>query len=134
MFDVLEIESPSHPNKLYSFLSITYGLIADIDLESEKFRCCGAARFTLYGVYLLLCRRNYYASLFYAEENSVDKDFKYPSLKDELNTKYFKRESKNYAYFYGCCVPWVADFANVAPKSSPDDGACDLIVRNFVFK
>lgn len=128
LFDVLEIESASQVNKIYSFLSLTYGLIADIDLESEKLRSLGSARFTVYGMYLLLFRRNYYASLYYADETVIDKDFKFPSLSEELNLKYFKREAKNFAYFYACCVPWVADYINVAPKSLPDDGACDLIV------
>jgi diacylglycerol kinase family enzyme len=33
--DVLEIERMSSDKKLYSFLSVTWGMIADIDLESE---------------------------------------------------------------------------------------------------
>eukprot|EP01062_Namystynia_karyoxenos_P036040 TRINITY_DN2628_c0_g1_i1.p1 TRINITY_DN2628_c0_g1~~TRINITY_DN2628_c0_g1_i1.p1 ORF type:complete len:548 (+),score=174.48 TRINITY_DN2628_c0_g1_i1:90-1646(+) len=34
----------------YGFLSITEALIADIDIDSEGCRCCGAARFTAYAV------------------------------------------------------------------------------------
>jgi sphingosine kinase len=128
MFDLMEIESPSNPNKIYSFLSITWGIIADIDLESEKFRCCGSARFTLYGIYLLVCQRNYYGTIYYASEDAIDETFKFPSLSEELDPKYFKKESKSFAYFYACLVPWVADFAKVAPKSFPTDGFCDLIV------
>ena len=35
--DILEIESKTNDKKIYSFLGIAYGLIADIDLNSEKF-------------------------------------------------------------------------------------------------
>lgn len=31
----------------YSFLSVTWGLIADVDIESERFRALGNARFTV---------------------------------------------------------------------------------------
>ena len=34
---------------VYSFLSVFWALIADIDIESETCRCCGACRFDLYG-------------------------------------------------------------------------------------
>ncbi len=129
LFDIMEIESPSNPNKIYSFLSITWGIIADIDLESERLRFCGSLRFTIFGLYMLACQRNYYGTLYSASEDIIDKDFKFPSLNEELNPKYFKKESKNFAYFYACVVPWVADFLNVAPKSVPDDGQCDIIVN-----
>jgi diacylglycerol kinase family enzyme len=33
--DLLEIETISSQTKIYSFLSIAYGFIADVDLESE---------------------------------------------------------------------------------------------------
>ena len=28
-------------------------------------------------------------------------------------------------------APWVADFANTAPKKILNDGLCDIIVNNF---
>jgi len=34
--DIMEIESAKREKPIYSFLSITWGIIADIDLESEK--------------------------------------------------------------------------------------------------
>jgi sphingosine kinase len=33
--DIFEIETPSRDKNIYSFLSVAWGLIADIDLESE---------------------------------------------------------------------------------------------------
>ena len=34
--DIIEIETPSRVKNIYSFLSVAWGLIADIDLESES--------------------------------------------------------------------------------------------------
>ena len=50
--DLVLIQTPTF--NIYSFLSVTWGLIADIDFESEKLRSIGAARFTVYTVIRLL--------------------------------------------------------------------------------
>lgn len=44
----------------FSFLSQEWGLIADLDIESEALRCLGAARFDVYGAYRGLCLRKYH--------------------------------------------------------------------------
>ena len=36
--------------RLYSFLSVTWAIIADVDIESEKFRSLGGARFTVMAI------------------------------------------------------------------------------------
>jgi len=33
--------------RVYSFLLVTWGMVADVDIESERFRSIGSARFTL---------------------------------------------------------------------------------------
>ena len=33
--------------RLFSFLSLAWGFVADVDIESEKYRHVGAARFTV---------------------------------------------------------------------------------------
>jgi sphingosine kinase len=38
--DILEVETPSREKNIYSFLSVAWGLIADIDLESELYLIC----------------------------------------------------------------------------------------------
>lgn len=42
-----------------SFLSSSWGMISDIDFESEALRCLGSIRFTLWAVWALLRRRKY---------------------------------------------------------------------------
>nr|KAG5713410.1 hypothetical protein BaRGS_024958 [Batillaria attramentaria] len=43
--DLVLVQTPSQQH--YSFLSVTWGIVADIDFESEKYRNLGEARFTL---------------------------------------------------------------------------------------
>ncbi|KAI9479403.1 hypothetical protein LPJ78_004253 [Coemansia sp. RSA 989] len=49
----------------YCFLSVTWGLIADIDIESERMRWAGAARLDLYGTLRLMNLRYYGGRLHY---------------------------------------------------------------------
>ncbi|XP_033172353.1 sphingosine kinase 2 [Drosophila mauritiana] len=44
---------------MYSFLSVGWGLIADIDIESERLRSIGAQRFTLWAIKRLIGLRSY---------------------------------------------------------------------------
>ena len=40
----------SNLQNLLAFLSIGFGILADIDIESERLRSIGEARFTVYGI------------------------------------------------------------------------------------
>ena len=47
--DLVAVDTASG-KRLYSFLSIGWGLISDVDIESEKYRSMGNARFTLMAI------------------------------------------------------------------------------------
>ena len=51
--------------KVYSFLSLAWAIIADIDINSEAVRCCGPTRFTIWGVWRTIFMRQYFGSLRY---------------------------------------------------------------------
>jgi sphingosine kinase len=46
--DLVKVTTRS--NTFYSFLSIGWGLLADMDIESERLRFMGGFRFTVYGI------------------------------------------------------------------------------------
>ncbi|XP_031787619.1 sphingosine kinase 2 isoform X2 [Nasonia vitripennis] len=50
---------------LYSFLSVGWGLLADVDIESERLRAIGAQRFTLWSLARLIGLRTYKGSVSY---------------------------------------------------------------------
>ena len=63
--DLTEIEAEYKKEKIYSFLSIFWGVLADCDINSEVLRWMGSTRFTIWGIYRVLCIRHYSGSLYY---------------------------------------------------------------------
>ena len=63
-FDLFYVESTAMKPRV-GLLSLCYGIVADIDIESEKFRCMGEARFTFYALQRIACLRTYRAKLWY---------------------------------------------------------------------
>ncbi|XP_041641595.1 sphingosine kinase 1-like [Cheilinus undulatus] len=62
--DLVSIHLPSCP-RLFSFLSLAWGFVADVDIESEKYRHVGAARFTVGTLVRLASLRVYKGRLAY---------------------------------------------------------------------
>ncbi|XP_068607122.1 sphingosine kinase 1-like [Brachionichthys hirsutus] len=73
--DLVSVHFPSSP-RLFSFLSLAWGFIADVDIESEKYRHVGAARFTLGTLVRLVSLRIYKGKLSYlpATEDSISSE------------------------------------------------------------
>ena len=44
--------------RVYSFLSVTWAIMADVDIESEKYRSLGGARFTVGGLARILSKNS----------------------------------------------------------------------------
>jgi sphingosine kinase len=63
--DLTEIDAEYSKEKIYCFLSIFWGVLADCDINSEVLRCLGTSRFTLWGIYRVICRRRYQGSLYF---------------------------------------------------------------------
>ncbi|XP_029992488.1 sphingosine kinase 2-like [Sphaeramia orbicularis] len=62
--DLVSIHLSSSP-RLFSFLSLAWGFVADVDIESEKYRHVGAARFTVGTLVRLASLRVYKGRLAY---------------------------------------------------------------------
>ncbi|XP_029291181.1 LOW QUALITY PROTEIN: sphingosine kinase 1-like [Cottoperca gobio] len=62
--DLVSIHLSSSP-RLFSFLSLAWGFVADVDIESEKYRYAGAARFTVGTLVRLASLRVYKGKLAY---------------------------------------------------------------------
>ncbi|VVC27919.1 Hypothetical protein CINCED_3A011924 [Cinara cedri] len=57
---------------VFSFLSIGWGFIADIDIESERLRMLGSPRFTIWSIAKLIALRSYPARLSYCKINNLE--------------------------------------------------------------
>ncbi|XP_059615021.1 sphingosine kinase 2-like [Phlebotomus argentipes] len=67
--DLVRVETKSQI--MYSFLSIGWGLISDIDIESERLRAIGGQRFTLWSVHRLISLRTYQGRVSYLPASQV---------------------------------------------------------------
>ncbi|XP_067093330.1 sphingosine kinase 2-like [Osmerus mordax] len=56
---------PAPPRRLFSFLSVAWGFVSDVDIESERYRGLGSARFTLGTLVRLASLRSYKGRLSY---------------------------------------------------------------------
>ncbi|XP_072378105.1 sphingosine kinase 1-like [Diabrotica undecimpunctata] len=61
--DLVRVETTSQI--VFSFLSVGWGLLSDIDIESEKFRILGGQRFTIWSLARLIGLRSYGGKLWY---------------------------------------------------------------------
>jgi len=69
--DLFRLQSPT--KTYFGFLSVTWGIMSDVDIESEKYRKLGAIRFTLGALQRILGLRHYRAKFSYLPcENKVE--------------------------------------------------------------
>ena len=96
----------------WSFLMFAWGLVADIDIESERFRWAGDARFTLSGVTRLFNLRAYRARLDYLPVAAADDGWR--SVEADFHS------------VLAMNVAWQSADTFFGPHASPNDGAIDL--------
>jgi len=104
-------------NKVYSFLSFVYGLMARVDIESERFRYLGNSRFYLYGVYAIAKLKTDRARITYSETTN-----KLPELEEELKGEEWKQLEDSFAYFAIQNIPYLDGTSKGAPLADFDDG------------
>ncbi|CAN8325504.1 unnamed protein product [Cochlearia groenlandica] len=132
--------------KFFSVLMLAWGLVADIDIESEKFRWMGSARFDVYGLQRVICLREYNGRILFVPAPgyeshgqpgscSVDKEscFNDNALgyqgPDSKHEDLEWREIKGpFVSVWLHNVPWGAENTLAAPDAKFSDGFLDLIV------
>ena len=59
-----DLSAPT-PRTIYSFLSVAWGIVSDADIESERLRALGGARFAVMGLFRIIKLRTYRGRLTY---------------------------------------------------------------------
>jgi len=72
--DILKLTSDDRTDPIYSFLSVSWCMLADIDIESEKIRWMGNTRFYVWAMLRVMKLRRYRAVLSYLGEDVTHKD------------------------------------------------------------
>ena len=62
LIDITKLSLEYEPKPIFSFLSVSWAVIADCDINSEVIRSLGSARFTLWGVWRVLALVRYEAT------------------------------------------------------------------------
>ncbi|XP_052070628.1 sphingosine kinase 1-like [Mytilus californianus] len=107
--DLVLLQTPT--DQIYSFLSVAWGIIADIDYESEKLRSIGSTRFTLYTIMRILKLRTYRARVSFLpvsdqklkENGKSSKTVKFPRPRRyTIFSNDSNQEALNSVYNVGC--------------------------------
>ncbi|XP_017978728.1 PREDICTED: sphingosine kinase 1 isoform X1 [Theobroma cacao] len=140
--------------RFFSVLMLAWGLIADIDIESEKYRWMGSARLDFYALQRLLHLRHYNGCVSFVpapgfedygeptgyhgeptseksptEENSVKTQrHGYHGSDFKLENKHWRTISGPFISVWLHNVPWGSEDCMAAPKAKFSDGCLDLII------
>ena len=68
--DLIRVRQPDIPDR-FCFLSVNWGLVSDVDFESERYRFMGGARFTVGAVVRIINLRFYKAKLLYLPADQI---------------------------------------------------------------
>ena len=98
---------------VHSFLSVTWGFIADVDIESEVCRCCGLFRTDAYGLWRIIRLRRYQGRFEWRGEN--------PGCKEG-----------EFTLFMAVNLPYIGENIKAAPLACPDDGKNDIVLMGNV--
>lgn len=113
-----------------AFLALSWAMISDIDIESEKLRCCGGFRFTLWTVWRLLRLRRYRGTVRYwpPEAGELPRGPP-PSLAEPLpQEEKWRSLSGDFMVVWAMNLSKGASDALVVPDARPGDGLWHLVV------
>lgn len=85
--DLVRIETRSQI--LYSCLSVGWGFIADIDIESERLRAIGGQRFTIWSLARLIGLRTYKGTVSYLACDKI------PLVESKSNGNLYEKDIKS---------------------------------------
>ncbi|XP_056136902.1 sphingosine kinase 1-like [Lampris incognitus] len=136
---LVSVHLPSSP-RLFSFLSLAWGFVADVDVESEKYRHVGAARFTVGTLVRLASLRVYRGKLAYLpggrRESATSRnvtntpigpvDSLLPPLGQPLPSDWVVVQEEDFVLMLAMYQSHLAEDLFAAPNAALDDGVIHL--------
>ena len=113
--DVWRYSRPAEPSAVvgWSVLSLSWGIIADVDIESEQIRSCGSVRMTLWGLLRIATMRRYAGTLHYL---------------DAASGEWRSHQSARLLGIWACNVPYMTQTDLAAPLAQLSNGLLDVLV------
>eukprot|EP00397_Hematodinium_sp_SG-2012_P025512 GEMP01026664.1.p1 GENE.GEMP01026664.1~~GEMP01026664.1.p1 ORF type:complete len:446 (+),score=24.40 GEMP01026664.1:88-1338(+) len=109
-----------------AFLSLTWGIISDIDLESEKLRCLSDARFLIWGLWRVVALRKYFGELYYLPPETAG--VLLPPLAEPLPKEFQKVDVTEFTGVSIVNLPMLSSQTLVSPETRQADGSLYIIV------
>ena len=108
-------QGPADENRTvaWSFLSFAWGIVSDIDIESEKLRCLGSARFLLWALLRIVTLRRYTGTLRYLDAESEE---------------WKELTSEAFIGIWAANLPYMSLTDHVAPAAGFEDGILHINV------
>ena len=121
--------SAAVPSPFTSFLSVSWGLIGDVDISADFLRAhMGAGRFQHSYSRRLRYPRLYHGSLTYRPAGVSVADAPLSPLEEPLEGTGWVRLEGPFLTLWACNVPWMTLTSHVAPNAQFDDGLWQLAV------
>ncbi|MEM7594114.1 MAG: diacylglycerol kinase family protein [Cyanobacteria bacterium P01_A01_bin.83] len=121
-FDLAQVKQNNQ--EYHSFLSLSWGLISDVDIESEKLKFLGALRFDLYALMLMSWLRTYRGRFSFIPHPDFELTKK-PRISQQ--GQWFVIED-DFIFLWGMNTSWAAHDMNVTPHAQLNDGAMDVLI------
>lgn len=122
---VCDLATVKQNNQQYhSFLSLSWGLISDVDIESEKLKFLGSWRFDVYALILIFLLRSYQGKFSFIPHPDC-KVFPGKAISHQGEWKVIEDE---FIFLWAMNVPWAAHDMNVTPHAQLSDGAMDVLI------
>ncbi|CAE7447136.1 SPHK1 [Symbiodinium natans] len=125
--DLMTVSQPNQPDRI-SFLGLSAGVIADVDLGSEWLRFMGGFRFTLYAAVCIAYPRPLVAELHYWPATSEAPAGPAPGLDSELPPGPWVSISGAFTIFWSANMAWMSYKVHLAPGQCMGDGTCSLVI------
>lgn len=113
--------------RLFSFLSLAWGFVADVDIESEKYRYAGAARFMLGTLVRLASLRVYKGKLAFLPAGEEDgRGSPLPPLEQPLPSTWEEVREEDFVLVLAMYQSHLAEDLLAAPHATLSDGVIHL--------
>ncbi|KAI8914501.1 ATP-NAD kinase-like domain-containing protein [Gorgonomyces haynaldii] len=120
---------------IYSHLSVSWAFVADIDIESDRFRSLGPLRFTLAAIVRLLRLRTYFGQVYmlppekaseFASQPEDGPPLHYISLEGERYKQWPIQRDTSFQMLVACNLPWISRDNLWSPMTHQDDGLLNV--------
>jgi len=140
--DAAVVRQPGSSHDLHSLLSLSWGIIADIDIESDSLRMLGPARFTVQALLRCALLRHFDGKFVYRPAPSAASPVGRPATQAEAalagelgagekgggETRGWLTVDGPFEGIWAMNLPWGAEDAMPAPGALPGDGCYDVVM------